>query len=305
MAKLLHSQTGLKIIQNSKNGFVVATLHYTADPRKRAPTWKKEAAAGLKKALAEREFEISYDSMMGEKIFPEIKARQNEIVLHDGPFAFNDWPRSLPCWAGLDYGARNPSAFHIYTVVDGVLYAIWELYEPCRDIRAFIEKMKACPYWDQIRYIAHDPSMNSLTQRDMKTGGMTTVASQFVSLGVTRLLAGSTDEQAWFVQMQKHWCGEEVTFKIMSCCPMLIEEFGAATYVSMSERQLETQNFREAMVDKKNHGLDACKYVMNSSLPLKPRKVTLPNTAAKFGFGSIGSAPSKRPTRDKEWMFLQ
>jgi hypothetical protein len=305
MAKSLHSQQGLKIVQNSKNGFVVATLHYTADPRKRSKEWKAEAVQGMSKAKAEQEFEISYDAMLGEKIFPEIKSRQSEIIFHEGPFQFNDWPKNIPMWGGLDYGSRNPSAFHIYTIVDGCLYAIWELYEPCKDILNFVEKMKNCPFWPQIRYIAHDPSMNSLTQRDMKTGGMTTVARQFVELGITRLLPGNTDEQAWFVQMQKHWCGEEITFKIMSSCPKLIEEFEAATYVSMSERQLETSNFREAMVDKKNHALDACKYVMNSSLPLKPRNIVLPNTAAKFGFGSIGSLPSKRMSQDKEWMFLR
>src|SRR5580700_4034854 len=129
--KTLYSQPGLKIVQNSKNGFIVATLHYSADPRKRAKEWKREAAQGLSQAKFEQEFEISYDAMLGEKVFPEIKSRQDEIILRDGPFQFNDWPTSLPMWAGLDYGARNPSSFHVYTDVDGCIYAIWELYEPC------------------------------------------------------------------------------------------------------------------------------------------------------------------------------
>ena len=140
MSKLLHSQTGLKIVKNDRNGFVIATLHYTADPRKRGKAWKQEAMRGMSKAHAEQEFEISYDAMLGEKVFPEIQSRQDEIILHEGPFVGNDWPRSTPMWAGFDYGARNPSSFHVYTAVDGILYAIWELYEPCKDIVAFTNK---------------------------------------------------------------------------------------------------------------------------------------------------------------------
>ena len=305
MPKPIHSQQGLKIVQNSKNGFTVATLHYYADPRKRSKAFQVEAAQGMTRAKFEQEFEISYDAMMGEKVFPEIKSRQNEIIVHDGPFEFNDWPRSLPMWAGFDYGARNPSSFHVYTAVDGILYSIWELYKPCKNIVEFVGELKSCPYWEQLRYIAHDPSMNSLTQRDMSTGGMTTVSRQLVQLGVTKLFSGNTDEQAWLVAMQKHWCGDDVTFKIMSSCSHMIEEFENATYVSMSERQLETQNFREQLVDKANHALDDCKYFMNSSPSVNTRKIRLPNLAAKFGFGPASSAPTQRLSRDQEWTFLR
>jgi len=305
LAKLLHTQQGLKIVQNGQNGFVVATLHHTADPRKRSAAWRKEAAKGMSQAKFEQEFDISYDAMLGEKAFPEIKSRQSEIILHDGPFQFNDWPRSLPMWAGFDYGSRNPSSFHVYTAVDGILYAIWELYEPCKDIQAFSSALKACPYWDQIRYIAHDPSLNNYSQRDMRTGMMSTIGRQFIEMGISKLLQGNTDEQAWLSTMQKHWCGDEVTFKIMSSCPKMIEEFENATYVSMTERQLETQNYREQLIDKQNHALDDCKYFMNSAPSLRSRKISLPNLAAKFGFGPASTAPRQRMTQDKEWTFLR
>jgi hypothetical protein len=50
----------------------------------------------------------------------------------------------------------------------------------------------------------------------------------------------------------------------------------------MSDRQLETQNYREAMVDRKNHAMDDCKYFMNSGASLKTRKVTLPVLVKRF-----------------------
>lgn len=304
MSELLHSQQGLKIVRNKQNGFVVATLHFLADPRKRSKDWLVESKRGMSDAKWQQEFNISYDAMLGEKVFPEIKTRQNEIVLHTGPFQFNDWPHSLPMWGGLDYGARNPTSFHVYTAVDGCIYAIWELYEPCKDIRAYVEKLKDCPFWNQIRYIAHDPSMNTMSQRDMRDGRMTTVARNFIELGVTKLMAGNTDEQAWLTTMQKHWCSTDVTFKILHSCPHMIEEFENATYVSMTERQLETQNFREQLVDKANHAMDDCKYFMNSSPSIRTRKITLPNLAAQFGFGSSG-APTRRLSQDREWTFLR
>lgn len=306
MSKLIHSQKGLRIVQNDRNGFVVATLHYTADPRKGSKEWKKEAQQGLSQAKFEQEFEISYDAMLGEKVFPEIKSRRSEIILHEGPYQFNDWPRSLAMWGGLDYGTRNASSFHIYTAVDGVLYAIWEMYKPCKNIIDFAREMKECPYWEQVRYIAHDPSLSNLTQRDMKTGAMTTVIQQFQELGINKLIRGINDEQAWLVQMQKHWCGDDITFKIMDCCPRMIEEFESATYVSMSERQLETQNYRETLVDKFNHALDDCKYFMNSAPSVRTRKIRLPNLAEKFGFGPSSSQYSPPSGHgNKEWIFLR
>lgn len=265
MPKLIHEQQGLRIVENDHNGFTVVSLHYSADPRKRSELWRKEAAQGISKAKFEQEYEISYDAMLGEKVFPEIKSRRNEIVFSEGPFIDNVWPSHLVFWGGFDYGSRNPSAFVVYTIYDGVIYAVWELYEPCKNIIEFVAKMKACPYWDKIKYIACDPDIRNLKHRDMKTGLPMSVEQEFNRLGVYRLLMGNNDEQAWLASMQRHWRGETVGFKISSMCPKLIEEFELATYVSMSNKQLETADYREQLVDKRNHALDACKYFMNTN----------------------------------------
>lgn len=238
-----------------------------------------------------QEYEIDYDAHQGEKAFPEMQTRREEIVQREGPYIDGVWPIHLPMWGGFDYGSRNPSSFHVYTVVDGVIWAIWEMYGPCRNILDFVQSMKACPYWNQIRYIVHDPDMGNLKQRDMKTGEVISVRSQFERLGVTRWLPGNNDEAAWLLQMQKHWCGEEVTFRILSSCPHLIEEFEGATYRNMTDRQLETQNYIEQLVDKRNHSLDDCKYFMNSTAQRSsPRPIRLPSLVA--GYGWSGSSRS-------------
>jgi hypothetical protein len=299
MPTLLHSQQGCSIVKNDHNGFTVVTLHYSADPKKRSPEWKREAAQGLSKAKFEQEYEISYDALMGERVFPEIKDRASDIIYAEGPFLEDHWPPDLPMWGGFDYGARNPSSFHVYTIHDKVLYAIWELYEPCKNILEFAQKMKDCPYWGQIKYIASDPDIFNLKQRDMKTGLPISVESQFRSLGVNKLLQGNTDEAGWIAQVQRRWQSPEVTFKIHASCRNMITEFESSTYVSMSERQLETQNYREAMVDKKNHSLDDCKYFMNSCPNSNPRKVRLPGMVSQFS--PWGTPPSLYEWSKKEF----
>lgn len=280
MPKIIHEETGLRIRQNDKNGFCVITLHFTADPRKRSKAWLTEAKQGMAPAKFEQEYNISYSAMFGEKVFPEIKDRKSEIVV-ECPFV-EGWPRETPMWGGFDYGAKNPSSFHVYAIHDGILYAIWEMYKPCRNIIEFSKEMKDCPYWDQIRYIMCDPDMGSFKQRNMTTGEAATVLQQFLELGISKLVPGSNDEAGWLAAMRKHWGGEEITFKIQENCAHMIREFEGATFVTMSERQLETQNYRESLVDKNNHALDDCKYFMNSATSVISRKIKLPVLVKRY-----------------------
>ncbi len=279
MPEIIYESKGLRIKKNDKNGFVVVTLHYTADPRKRSKEWLKEAKQGMHPAKFEQEYNISYTAMFGEKVFPEIKDRKKDIVVAS---PFESWPRDLPMWGGFDYGSRNPSSFHVYTVYDSVLFAIWELYEPCKNIFEFAKKLHDCPYWEQVRYIVSDPDINALKQRDMRTGATTSVQQQFIEAGINKLTLGLREEQSWIATMRSHWGGEQITFKILEACPNMIREFEEATYVTLSDRQLETQNYRESMVDKNNHALDDCKYFMNSKPSLKNRKITLPVLVKRF-----------------------
>jgi hypothetical protein len=276
MPKLLHESTGLRIHENDKNGFAVVRLHYTADPAKRSEEWKHEAMAGMSPAKWAMEYEIDFTAQFGEKVFPEIITAREHIVVKEphpevGPTA--------PCWGGLDFGMRNPSSFHVYTLDDGVTYSIWELYEPCRNIPEFAAKMKACPYWSQIRYIAADPDMFNSKLVD-KIGNPCSAAQLFLEAGITKLFRGNNDEQSWLALMRQAWANaEDPTFRIYDCCANQIREFSAATFVSMSERQMQTSNYREAIVDHDNHAMDDCKYFMNSRPKVVKRGVQLPNMA--------------------------
>lgn len=261
MPTLLHEQQGLKIVDNDKNKFTVVTLHYTADPAKRSEAWREEAAAGMHPSKFAQEYELDYTAMFGAKVFPEITAGRLNIVV---PAPYPEFPDTQLYWGGLDYGARNPSSFHVYTLSDGVIYSVWELYEPCRSIPEFVDKMQKFPQWDNIRYIAADPSIWFKNQQT-KLGNLTSIYQLFVENKLHKLVVGITDEAAWLATMREHWLdAANPTFRIFDCCSNQIREFESAVYVTSADRGLQTQNYREAVADKNNHSLDDCKYFMNS-----------------------------------------
>lgn len=269
--ELIHESEGLRIVRNVKNKFVVAWLNYRADPAKRSKAWEEEARAGLTDAQYRKEYLIDFTALFGEKVFPEIYENKSHIVVQP---PYPEFGPNQTYWGGLDYGARNPSSVHFYTVWDGVIYSVWELFEPCQDIKAFVEKVKMFPFYGNVKYIAADPRViDSRTTRN-KWGNPCTMNELFVEAGLSKLIPGDNDEATWLAVMRQHWQNhDDPTFRIFSCCPNQIREFESATFSSASDKLLATQNFRETMTDKDNHSLDDCKYFMNSRPRLERKEV--------------------------------
>jgi hypothetical protein len=281
MAELIHEQEGLRIVKNDINRFVVVTLRYTADPAKRSKDWYEETKAGMLPAKFQKEFEIEYDALFGEKVFPELSSHRTSIVVdHPHP----EFPETQLFWGGFDYGTLNPSSFHVYTIHDGITYSVWELFKPCKNIPSFVEEMKACPYWPRIRYIAADPAMWTNNQQSDVMGGMlTSVHQRFVEAGVTNLIKGNNNESSWMATMKAHWQDPTApTFKIFSLCVNQIRELDTAVYASMNEKQLMTQNYRENIVDHNNHSMDDLKYFMNSQPKQRQRTANYRNMVSRW-----------------------
>jgi hypothetical protein len=272
MPEILHTQTGLEIRRNDKNRFCVIRLHYTADPTKRSDAWKTEARSGMSKAKWDREYEIDYTALFGQKVFPQIIDREDEIVVKAKDFP--TFPPGQQFWGGFDYGILNPSSFHVYTIHEGVTYSVWELFEQCRNLPEFVAKMKLCPYWGMIKVIAGDVTLWSTTQQT-KIGAVS-VHQLFADEGVHNMVKGSQDDTAWLQMMGKHWGRESVTFKIFENCQNQIREFKTAIYVSMSERMALTHNYKEQVVDRDNHSLDDCKYFMLMGVAQQRKDLKLP-----------------------------
>ena len=265
-AEILYEQTGLQVRKNKANGFCVIRLHYTADPAKRKPEWIKQAKAGMREADFRREYEIDYTSLFGEPVFPEMTEYEDKIVVK-APYP--DFGPNQVYWGGLDYGARNPSSVHFYTIHDGVIYCVWELYHPCKDPGDFVEEVKSFPFYGNVRYIACDPSIYNKSTRNSR-GLPASMAEIFYQHGLTKLVPGNTDERAWIARMRELWAdSEDPRFRIFDSCTNMIREFKRAVFATMTAKAMATQNWREQILDKDNHALDDCKYFINS----RPKEV--------------------------------
>lgn len=257
--EILHQSLGLKIVRNPINQFIVCTLHHTADPNKRSEEWRREAAAGLTPEQAARELDIDYTAVMGAKVFPEITNYRSNIVIEE---PYPDFGPDVKYYGGFDYGPRNPSSFHVYTVIDGMVWSVWELFKPCHNVPEFVAEMKQCPYWNRIRWISADPSCWAPTQQQA-AGNPVSIYDLFWRNGVRNMIKGiNNQEDTWLAMMREHWTSEDVTFKIFARCHNQIREFETSIFVNQSERQLLTSAYNERIQDKDNHSLDDCKYMM-------------------------------------------
>lgn len=280
--ELIHSQEGLTIRRNEKNRFVVIRLHYTADPDKRSEDWLTEAKAGMPESRFRKEYEIEWDALDGQKVFPEILTYRNRIVVPSGMVEFDD---NQAYWAGYDHGVRNPSAFIVFTKdKEGTIYAVWELIEPCTNLNDYVAKLKRCPYWNKIKYIAADPSFKQ--KRGYDTDGVPVSPYElFFNQGVRNIIWGTRDEQAWLLMMRTYWGNpDDIQFKIMDCCPNMIQEFEGARYPNMAEGLLSNSNYKENMVDKNNHAMDATKYWMLTQRRLQQRSFNYRTMVDKYRF---------------------
>lgn len=279
MSDLLHESLGLKVVRNPKNQFIVASLHYTADPAKRSEQWKSEASAGMREANWRKEYEIDYLALFGTKVFPQFSQYKAKIVISD---PHPEFPKSNPYWGGFDWGTRNASSFHVYTVFDGIIYSVWELFEPCTNLIAFAEKMKSCPYWERIKYIAADPSIWAPTQ--VKGSTLVSIHDLFWEQKITKFLRGNNKEEQTFITMLNNmWSNletEEPKFKIFSSCMNQIAELEMAVYVDQSNKLSSPKNLKEEISDYNNHSIDELKYFLLSRPQITNHKtITIPQMA--------------------------
>jgi len=91
--------TGLRIWRNRSNGFAVIELHYSADPKKRAPEWRDDAARGLPQSEWDREYELSWDTHAGKPVYGKDFRSSTHIWLRDQSPEIG-----LPILRGWDFG---------------------------------------------------------------------------------------------------------------------------------------------------------------------------------------------------------
>lgn len=88
---------GLRMWHNKKNRFTVFELHYTADPLKRAPSYKESVKNSMPIMEYLREYELHWDTFEGFPVFPEFSKLH---VMYQEPGAVP----GIPMLIGFDFG---------------------------------------------------------------------------------------------------------------------------------------------------------------------------------------------------------
>jgi len=118
-----------------RNGVHVVEVHYTADPAKRDPAWKREAMRGMPPRGWQREMEIAFDLAGGEPVLPEYVPAEMRR-----PFPVNTSARLLRGW---DFGQVCPVTVFAQLDVHGRLGFVAELVLEHANLTAQIEATKA------------------------------------------------------------------------------------------------------------------------------------------------------------------
>jgi hypothetical protein len=265
----------------SDAGLHVIRVHYTADPDKDPATikgaaWFKKAlegyTGGVKSASWRQEMEIDWDSTGGELVFPQLSEFEERIVVR--PFAI---PESWDLYGSFDYGFRNPSSFHVYAIDhDSNIYSVWEYYRAGQGYRQIARELRACPYFDRLKYkpIA-DPSIWAKNQQ--ATGGddnpIKSIAQLFYELVPEEQIIFVPGKKGGDITMAEKingdlWnekalvAGDKPKFFIFQTCPMQIWEFKKIRFKDYSAVMQEHRNLQEELVDRDNHAIDDCAMFM-------------------------------------------
>ena len=250
----------------TNSGAWVLEVHYTADPKKdparQGKKWyetvvQKPGYEGDYNSVGwQTEMEINYEAGGGDPVFPFLKAGCPIFI--DG-FRPDEIRGKMRFYAGYDYGSQNPSAFVVWAVdKEGLLYSVWELYEPCQNMADHVEKIKRCPYWDEIEKIVCDPSIMARTQQTIT--GLKTLGELFEEHGLY-MLRGLRDQDVPMAQMLKsnHWSDPSAPRAFLTkATPNLNKEMMDLRWQEYTSAAIELRaNRPEKIRQKNNHACDA------------------------------------------------
>lgn len=261
----------------TRAGFNVIEAHYTSDPAKDpnrdGAEWYERAVEGYVGGVNSRgwktEMEIDYEAGGGERVFPFLADPLSPVFID--PISPQDALNRMDVFAGYDYGTNNPSAFVVWGIDEkGLLYALWELYEPCVNLAQHANRIKMCPYFDRLKYISADNKIFSKTQQ--LANGIKSIAALFHAEQIPMSPARQGVDYPMAIRFQSEfWNDGPNGFKnspprafITADCPNLKSEVrGLRFQEHISGVVASRKNNAEKLVDKDNHTWDATAYAID------------------------------------------
>lgn len=278
------SHPGMVFWENPKNGFTIAVCHYTADPKKRSQEWFDEETRLLREDQKIREYEIDFTSRAGAKAFPYLKRFENIYRIDD--IDLNKIPSHWRIFAGLDYGATNPTSIHLYAITgNSSIVSLFEFYQPShyRQIARVLkgkEQGFEHPLFKRIEAVIADPSIWKNDQNEPMKEDMTSIADLIKDQGIYNLEKAQNARLAGLERIrdvlddQKAQKGEtpKPTLRFCRRCRYQWQEFCGLVLEEIPPERMEGRNLCEDIVKKHDHSYDECRYVsmrVKNGLPPK------------------------------------
>jgi len=194
----------------TKSGFKVCKVHYTADPDKdpinsTGREWLEKALLGVKGGLSSsqwrKEMEIDFKARSGHKVFEGLEMMRDKIMVK--PFKLPDWQDVA---GGYDWGKRNPFAYVEGTVdKDGNKFLVYGASGSGVEIPNQVSMIKKSQYLDRVRTRYADPSIWTEDQV-AKDGSYTSFQKIFAEPPFNIVFQkGRTDDIAFMERLEADW----------------------------------------------------------------------------------------------------
>lgn len=244
---------GVNLHRNPKNGFVIFTLHYSADPEKRDSPEMAAIKASMPIAQFKQEFEIEWDSFSGMPVYQDFNASKHLAQKKPEPWA------GLPILRGWDFGLTP--ACVLAQMQDQTLVILREYTAVNQGAEQFcnsiLPQMNAL--YPGVRWMDFaDPAGNAKAQSDE-----TTCYQVLCTFGLTPI----PGPVAWEERRQsvEHFLTRQSKsaqcFQIWEAdCPMLVRGFRGGYRYPEKAKEIEPEKLRP-LKDAHSHPHDALQYI--------------------------------------------
>lgn len=257
-------------VYNTKEGFKVAELHYSADPDKVKENGDPidqlldGYVGGRSGAAWRKEMEIDFTAYSGQLLCYHIMTNyRDKIVKYYKPQTYSHK------YGSIDWGRNNPASFHEY-IVDEVagemhIHSNYEIYMNNISIPEFCTAIKKAPNYQDYLWISADPSLWNQNQETRR--GLRSLEQTFSDEGIIMTRGKSRSDELPIEELLTRWDKldtRDATFTINPQCQKQIWEFERLRYKEITTAMIEKANPHEQLIDKDNHSWDDWKYFITT-----------------------------------------